>query len=177
MALALADILLAITELLNKSELRGVLAHELAHVKNRDILIATVAAVIAGAISSFANIFLWTGGGRNRDNGMGLLGLLMMILAPISAAIIQMAISRQREFAADHTGSSFSMEPIALASALEKIEASAVAFPMKKNNAMASLYIGNPMGVLKGMSKLFSTHPPTDKRVEKLRSMVPGGSF
>ncbi len=162
-----------ILNVLSKDELRGVIAHEMSHVKNRDTLIATIAATIAGVISylaimaRFAAIF---GGGRNRDNS-GLELLVLAILTPLIAAIIQMAISRSREYIADETGARMINNPAALASALEKIHAAAKHNPMRiGNTATASLFIANPFSA-RGLVSLFSTHPPMEERVKRLRSM------
>ncbi|MFW5704085.1 MAG: zinc metalloprotease HtpX [Patescibacteria group bacterium] len=156
---------------LNRDEVRGVLAHELAHIKNYDILTSTIAAVLAGAISSIAEIFFWfgLGGGDGEDSGpLGLIGsIAMIILAPIAAMLIQFAISRTREYAADATAAKYTGEPQQLAQALIKIQQVASVRPMYKNAAISSLYIQNPGG-MKGIKELFSTHPLTEKRVEKL---------
>ncbi len=165
---------------LSPRELEGVLAHEMAHIKNRDILIASMAAMIAGVISGIANFlqFSMLFGGDNRDNPLGIVGAIAtIILAPLAAAIIQMAISRQREFQADATGAGFLHDGNALADALETLERGANAVPMQTNPAAAPLYIVNPLSALKGrgMSSLFSSHPPTQERVRRLREM--SGSF
>lgn len=166
---------------LSPRELEGVLAHEMAHIKNRDILIASMAAMIAGAISAVAHFLQFSmlfGGGDNRDNPLGIVGALAtIILAPLAAAVIQMAISRQREFQADATGAGFLHDGNALADALETLERGAHAVPMKTNPAAAPLYIVNPLSGLKGkgLSGLFSSHPPTEERVRRLREM--SGSF
>lgn len=171
-----------ITRLLTRDELSAVLAHELGHVKNRDTLITTVAATIAGALSMLANMAMWGMmlGGRSDDDdegGGGLIGgLLGIIIAPIAAALIQMAISRSREFMADETGAHISGNPLALASALKKIEAYSLQLPMHSGSpATAHLFIINPF---KGaaMANLFSTHPPTEARVERLQAIARGQS-
>jgi heat shock protein HtpX len=164
-------------KLLNRNELKGVLAHELAHVKNRDILISSVAATIAGVISYIAMMARWSAifggfGGRDGDNNIVEL-LALAIIAPIMAMVIQFAISRSREFLADETGARLSRDPFSLASALEKIETNVKHHPFRRQGtteATAHMFISNP---LKGSSfiELFSTHPSTKKRVEKLRSM------
>lgn len=159
-----------IMTLLDKDELRGVIAHELSHIKNRDVLISTIAAVFAGAISNLANAAMWFGRGDRNNNAAG--GILMVILGPIAAALIQMAISRQREFLADETGGKTSRNPLALASALRKIEDSVTRSPMRVNMGMASLYIESPIS-LGGLGKLFSTHPPTVERIARLEKMTP----
>ncbi|MBT3836645.1 zinc metalloprotease HtpX [Candidatus Woesearchaeota archaeon] len=167
-----------ITQLLTKSELKGVLAHEIAHVKNRDILISSVAATVAGVISYLAMIARWGAifggfGGRDNDNG-GIVELLVLaIVAPIMALIIQMAISRSREFLADETGAKLIRDPYSLASALEKIEANVNHFPLKKmgsTEATAHMFIHHPFRG-KSMFKMFSTHPSTKERTKKLRAM------
>ncbi|MGA7376255.1 MAG: zinc metalloprotease HtpX [Candidatus Sulfotelmatobacter sp.] len=160
--------------LLNDEELEGVLAHELGHVNNRDILISSVAATIAGAITMlasmgrFAMIFGGMGGGdREERGGGGLAGLLMLIMAPIAAALIQMAVSRSREYQADATGAHFTGNPYALASALQKLDQYSRRVPMAASPSTAHLFIIQP---LLGMNfaNLFSTHPPIAKRIERL---------
>lgn len=160
--------------ILNREELEGVLAHELAHIKNRDILISSMAAVMAGAISSLATMTQWAmifGMGRNsddEDSGGGIIGaIVMMIVAPIAAALIQMAISRSREYLADSTGARICGRPASLASALQRLEDSNHRQPMEVNPATAQMYIVNP---LSGgtMANLFSTHPPMQERIRRL---------
>lgn len=163
-----------IMDLLSKEELKAVLAHELGHVKNRDILIASVAAVLASAISFLANMSLWGGFSRDEDNrGAGMLGIVIALLVPIAASIIQMAISRQREFEADATGAKTIGAGEPLASALLKIHESARRAPLVNlNPALSSLYIDNPLGGLGGnLLNLFSTHPPVAERVKRLKQM------
>jgi heat shock protein HtpX len=163
-----------ILEILDERELRGVLAHELSHVANRDILISSVAAAIGMSITFLARFALWFGGGDNRENSFGIFGLLLAwVLAPIAAAIIQMAVSRSREYQADESGAILSRDPDALASPLRKLEATAqrVPVPATVSPAEAHLFIVNPFrGRQAGMSlaNLFSTHPPTDQRVARL---------
>lgn len=155
---------------LPRDEIRGVLAHELAHIKNYDILTSSVAAVLAGAISSIAELFFWFGLGRNDEESSPLSAvgsILMLILAPIAAMLIQFAISRTREYAADETAARYTGEPRALANALVTIQRVAQIAPMHHSPAISSLYIQNPGG-LSGIQELFSTHPLTEKRVEKL---------
>ncbi len=176
----------AVTEglmrLLDRDELAGVLAHELGHVKNRDTLVMTVAATIAGAVSMLASIAHWGmifGGGRSSDDGEEsahpAAGLLGVILAPIAAMLIQMAISRSREFVADETGARVSGNPLALANALLKIEAWSRQVPMTAGTpATAHLFIINPL-TGGGLLRLFSTHPSTEQRVERLRAMARTG--
>jgi heat shock protein HtpX len=166
-----------IMKILSPDELEGVLAHEMAHVKNRDILIGTVAATLAGAImmlarfAQFAAIF---GGGRDRDEGGGALGLLAMaIIAPIGAMLVQMAVSRSREYQADATGARFCGRPDSLARALEKISGTSRRIPLESTPATAHMFIMSPLSG-KGMMSLFSTHPPVEKRVERLRTMRVG---
>lgn len=166
-----------IMKILAPDELEGVLAHEMAHVKNRDILIGTVAATLAGAImmlarfAQFAAIF---GGGRDRDEGGGALGLLAMaIIAPIGAMLVQMAVSRSREYQADATGARFCGRPDSLARALEKISGTSRRVPLESTPATAHMFIMSPLSG-RGMMSLFSTHPPVEKRVERLRTMRVG---
>ena len=155
-----------ILRLLSREELAGVMAHELAHVQNRDILIGTIAATIAGAISMLATMAQWAmifGGGRRDDDDGGIIGLIaMMILAPFGAALIQMAISRSREYQADATGARLCGNPLWLAEALRKLDAQSRRIPMNASPATAHMFIVNPLrrGV---MAKLFSTHPPHDR--------------
>ena len=164
-----------ILKLLNENELRGVLAHELAHVKHRDILIGSIAATLAGAIMLVASMARWAAlfgglGGRDddEDDGGGMIGLIAMsILAPIAAMLIQMAISRSREYAADAAGASFAGSPYGLASALQKISSASRHIPMKAEPATAHMFIMNPLSA-KRLMNLFSTHPPVEKRIEKL---------
>lgn len=168
-----------IMRLINEEELEGVIAHELAHVKNRDTLISTIAATLAGALSHLANMAMWgamLGGGRGRDDDRGhpIVALASMILAPLAAAMIQMAISRSREFLADETGASLTGRPLALASALKKIEGWKKEIPMQGGSpATAHMFIINPF-TAQGFSQLFSTHPSTQDRVARLEQMVYG---
>jgi heat shock protein HtpX len=162
--------------LLTPTELRGVMAHELAHVKHRDILISTISATIAGAIAALANFGMLFGGARNDREGGGnpLLAILVLILAPIAAMLIQFAISRTREFGADRAGAEISGDPRALADALAKIDAYARGIPMptaEAHPATAQMMIVNPLsgGGIKG---LFSTHPSTDERIARLHAMA-----
>jgi heat shock protein HtpX len=163
-----------ILSLLNDEELEGVLAHELGHVSNRDILISSVAATIAGAITMLASMGRWAmifgGYGRNeRDsrNGGGLAGLLMLIVAPIAASLIQIAVSRSREYQADATGAHFTGNPYALASALQKLDTYSRQRPMQASPSTAHLFIIQPLlGI--NFGGLFSTHPPIAKRIERL---------
>jgi heat shock protein HtpX len=160
-------------DLVSRDELEGVIAHELAHIKNRDMLLQTVTATLAGAISNLANFGLFFGGGDEDDNPFALIG--MAILAPIAAMIIQMAISRQREFKADAVGAQISGRPIGLANALRRLEAGARAVPMHVSPAAAPLAQVNPLAAHGGgIGKLFSTHPPTEERVARLQAMESG---
>ena len=153
--------------LLNDEELEGVLAHELGHVGNRDILISSVAATIAGAITLLARFGMFFGGGSRDRRGGGMGGLLMLILAPIAAAMIQMAVSRSREYQADATGAHYTGNPYALASALQKLDAYSRRMPMQATPSTAHLFIIQPLlGV--NFGNLFSTHPPIAKRIERL---------
>ena len=158
-----------ILKILDRQEIEGVMAHELAHVKHRDILISSVAATLAGAIMYVTRFGYFLGGSRDRG-GNGLFAIVAMLLAPIAAMMVQAAISRSREFAADRGGAEISGKPRALASALQKLEATAKQVPMEGNPATAHMFIVQPF---RGASllKLFSTHPPTDARVERLLSM------
>ena len=171
---------------LTPQELEGVMAHELAHVKNRDTLISTLVASLAGAISMLANMAQWAaifGAGRGNDEedgGGGLIGsLFMIILAPMAAMLIQMGISRSREFLADETGAKMAGNPLALASALRKIEHYAMHRTMPQATpATSHMFIVNPFaGSGTWMLSLFSTHPPTDARVQKLQALAGSGAF
>jgi heat shock protein HtpX len=162
-----------IMQTLSEDELRGVLAHELAHVKHRDILIQSVAATIGAAITYLGYMLLWFGGGDDNDSPLGLIAsLALVLLAPIAASIIQLSISRQREFAADAGGAEICGNPESLASALLRLEEGAKAMPMEVNQAAEPLYIVKPFSG-KGFAKLFSTHPPIEERVRRLRQMRP----
>jgi len=163
-------------QLLQQDEIEGVIGHELAHVKNRDILISSIAAVMAGAISYLATMAQWAmifGGGRDDDEGPGNLVtmLVIMIIAPLAAAIIQMAISRSREYLADASGAKICGHPIALAHALERLAEYNHRLPMKVNPATAQMYIVNPLAG-GTMASLFSTHPPIQERIKRLRAMA-----
>ena len=160
--------------LLNDEELEGVLAHELGHVNNRDILISSVAATLAGAITMLASMAKWGmifggfgGGDRDRRDGGGIAALFMLFLAPIAASLIQLAVSRSREYQADATGAHFTGNPYALASALQKIDAYSRRVPLQASPSTAHLFICQPfMGM--NFGSLFSTHPPIAKRIERL---------
>ena len=167
-----------IMRILNKEELEGVIAHELSHIKNKDMLISSIAATIAGAISMLATMAQWAaifGGGRSgdEDNGGGIIGLIAMaIFAPLAAAVIQMAISRSREYLADAGGASITKNPYGLASALEKLTNASQIIPMNAKPSTAHLFIVNPLSG-KAFMNLFSTHPPLEERIARLRSMKP----
>lgn len=163
-----------ILQMLSARELRGVMAHELSHVKHRDILISTISATIAGAISSLAQFGMLFGGSRDGERANPIVSIIVMILAPIAAMLIQMAISRAREFEADRGGAEISGDPHALADALAKIDAYARGIPMQTAEAhpeTAQMMIMNPLsgGGLRG---LFSTHPATEERIGRLRAMA-----
>lgn len=168
-----------IMRLLSRDELRGVIAHELAHVKHRDILIGSIAATMAGAISMIANMAQWAmifGGGRSSDNEEGsnpIAALAMLIIAPIAAMLIQMAISRSREFLADEGGAKMAGNPLSLANALRKLHAGAQRIPMDANPATAHMFIVSPLSG-RGLANLFSTHPPMEERIARLEAMASG---
>jgi heat shock protein HtpX len=162
-----------IMRILSREELEGVLAHELAHVKHRDILISTVAASIAGAISYLAQMAQWAmifGGRRDDEDSSPIATIVMMIVAPIAAMLVQMAISRSREFSADEGGAEISGNPMSLANALKKLDTASKQIPMNANPATAHMFIVNPLSA--GMlMKLFSTHPPMEERIARLVAM------
>jgi heat shock protein HtpX len=170
-----------IQRILNRRELAGVLGHELSHVKNRDILVSTIAATLAGAISYMAQMAQWAmifGGGRDREEqgGGGILGLIvMMIVAPLAAMLIQMAVSRSREYGADAGGAEITGDPLALASALKKLHMGSQAIPLHTSpataNATAHMFIVNPL-TAGGLAALFSTHPPMEERIRRLEAMA-----
>jgi heat shock protein HtpX len=166
-----------ILKMMDESEIEGVLAHEMAHVRNSDILLATIVATIAGAISMIANMARWTaifGGssGRDSENKSGniISQLFLIIVAPIAALLIQLAISRSCEYRADEAGGRISHNPLALASALEKLHLGAKRLPMAANPATAHMFIVNPL-TGGGILSLFSTHPPIEKRIERLKRL------
>lgn len=163
-----------IMRLLPDSELEGVMAHELAHVKNRDILISSVAATIGAAITMLVQFGMLFGGGRDREHGANPVVLLAtMFLAPLAAGLIQMAVSRSREFVADRVGAEIAGSPMGLAQALQRIEAGVRQIPMEANQATAHMFIMSPLSG-GGMASLFSTHPPTKARVEALMRLRMG---
>lgn len=167
-----------IMRLLSERELRGVMAHELTHVKNRDTLISTISATIAGAISVLAQFGLFFGGRSDGERGNPILAILVMILAPIAAMVIQMTISRTREFGADAGGAEISGDPEALASALAKIDSYAKGIPMhtiERHPETAQMMILNPLSGGRGLASWFSTHPSTEVRIERLHAMARGG--
>ena len=165
-----------ITRILDEDELEGVLAHELSHVTNRDVLISTVAATLAGAITYLAHMAQWAAifGGRSRDDEEGgsnpLVMILFAILAPIAAMLVQFAVSRSREFQADASGARLAGRTYGLAKALEKIEVASRVEPLPANPATAHLFIVNPL-TGQSFARLFSTHPPTEERIARLRAM------
>ncbi len=161
-------------QMMSDEELEGVLAHELSHVKNRDILISTIAAAIAGAIMIISRFALWFGGGSRRDNPLGIIGLLLVvILGPIAAILIQMAISRSREYEADKSGGDMSGNPMGLAKALAKLEGIHKANPRTyASQGTAHMYIYSPLNAKEAFMGMFSTHPPIAKRIERLRKQA-----
>jgi heat shock protein HtpX len=164
-----------IVRLLTKAELEGVIAHELAHIQNRDILTSTIAATLASAITIIARFAFFFGGDRDRGNAIA--GILMLILAPIAAMLIQMAISRAREYAADRDGARICGNPRALADALARLQSGAAARPMEQANpSTAHMFIVNPFaGGMGGVRQLFATHPPTEERIRRLRDLDRSG--
>jgi heat shock protein HtpX len=168
-----------ILRILGKDELEGVIAHELTHIRNHDILIGSIAATLAGAIVMLANMAQWAamfgGAGRDDDEGGGsnIVGLILMaVLAPIAATLIQMAISRSREYLADAGGAKISGKPYGLAGALEKLSRASQTMPMEANPSTAHMFIVNPL-TGRSLMNLFSTHPPIEERIARLRSMRP----
>jgi heat shock protein HtpX len=178
-----------ILQMMDYQELEGVLAHEISHVRNRDILIATIAATVAAALSFLMRMALWGGfsGSDNRrqnDPISLVVGLVSIILAPLAAMVIQLAISRSREYEADHSGATITGSPLALARALEKLDAGTSRVPMAVNPSTAQLFIADPLKALRsraqggggmgGLARLFSTHPPIAERIERLTEMASG---
>jgi len=167
-----------ILRILGRDELEGVIAHELTHIRNRDILIGSIAATLAGAIVMLAHMAQWAAmfGGASRDDdegGSNIVGLILMaILAPIAATLIQMAISRSREYLADAGGAKISGKPYGLAGALEKLSQASQAIPMNANPSTAHMFIVNPL-TGRSLMNFFSTHPPIEERIARLRSMRP----
>jgi len=165
-----------IMRILSREELEGVIGHELAHIKHRDILISTIAATIAGAISYLAQMAMWAsifGRSDDEDSGHPIVSLLMMIIAPIIAMIIQLAISRAREYSADEGGAKIAGNPLYLANALRKLHYASQAIPMEANPGTAHLFIVNPLSG-RSLIKLLSTHPPIEERIERLEAMAKG---
>ena len=165
-----------IMRVLDRDELAGVIAHELAHIKHRDTLTMTITATMAGAIAMLGNMLMFSSmfGGRDDNRGGGMAGLLAMIFAPIAAGLVQMAISRSREYEADRMGAEISGQPLALASALARIAQAAgrvVNIPAERNPASAAMFIINPLHALR-MDRLFATHPPTEERIARLQAMA-----
>lgn len=163
-----------ILKALDDDELEGVLSHEFAHIRNRDILIQTIAATIAGAISYLAFMARWAAffGGKRDDDEGGVLGILAVaILAPIAAVVVQMAISRSREYAADEGAANFSRKPLSLANALKKLHAYSRRVPLAAQPATAHLFIVNPL-TGRGLANLFSTHPPLEERIRRLEALA-----
>ncbi len=165
-----------ILEILDERELRGVLGHELMHVYNRDILTSSVAAAVAGVITSVAQFLMFFGGGRDNRGGNPIAGIALALLAPVAAMLIQLAISRTREYDADEDGARLTGDPLALASALAKLERGAAARPLPQDRDLVDvshLMIANPFRGA-GMGRLFATHPPMANRIERLRRMSGG---
>ncbi|MXZ69202.1 MAG: zinc metalloprotease HtpX [Acidimicrobiia bacterium] len=167
-----------ILEILRDDELEGVIAHELSHVRNRDILISSIAAMLAAALSIFARMAFWFGGGRNRNNNaLGMVvALAALILAPLAGMVIRMAISRAREYQADRSGAEMTGQPLSLARALQKIGSASGRIPMDVNPAVSQLFIADPLKAFgrrrpPGAGGLFSTHPPIEERVRRLENM------
>jgi heat shock protein HtpX len=169
---AVVAVTTGILGLLSRDELEGVIGHELGHVKNRDIMISAVAATVGGAIvmiANYAGFFAFFGGGEDGEDIIGIIA--MAVLAPLAAMIVQLAISRSREYKADESGARISGKPWALASALGKLEMGAHARPMDANPATVHMFIVNPFGGKKTLSNLFSTHPPTNERIKRLEEL------
>jgi len=171
---AVVAVTTGIQQLLTDRELRGVLGHEMGHVKNRDILTSSIVATVAGAISMIAQMLMWSSLFGRRDNQNPLITIVVILIAPIAATILQLGISRQREYAADKTGADVTRDPEALASALEKLQRGVQLRPMEESprqEAVSALYIVKPFKGGGGMAGLFSTHPPLEERIKRLRAM------
>ncbi len=164
-----------LVQLMPREQVKGVLAHELSHVKNRDILVSSIAAMIGSVITWLSYMFLFFGGDES-DSGGAIGGLVALIVGPLAATLLQLGISRQREYLADASGAKLLGQAAPLADALESLERASKAIPMQVNPATESLYIMNPLST-RGMSKLFSTHPPIEERVRRLRAMDAAGSL
>jgi heat shock protein HtpX len=165
-----------ILQVLDRRELRAVLAHELSHVLNRDILVSTIAAAIGSAFTYLAYMAFFFGGSDDDDSPLGGLAfLLLWLVGPLAAGLIQMAVSRSREYQADESGAFLSHDPEALASALSKLDEYAKGVPARVNPAQAHLFIVNPLrgGAARGVASLFSTHPPTEDRIRRLHELAP----
>jgi heat shock protein HtpX len=177
---AVVAVTTGIMRILDRRELKAVIGHEMGHVKNRDILISTIAATIAGAISYIQTMLIWgtlLGGGRDRNNGF--IAIIAAMVGAVAAAMLQMAISRTREFAADKSGAEYVHDPEALASALSKLHNGVQVRPMEKSagaNATSSLYIVHPFR-MEGIGNLFATHPPIEERIRRLRAMAGYGEW
>ncbi|HEY5478957.1 MAG TPA: zinc metalloprotease HtpX [Gaiellaceae bacterium] len=165
-----------LVQLMPREQVKGVLAHELSHVKNRDILVSSIAAMIGSVITWLSYMFLFFGGEENDSPGGAIGGLVALIVGPLAATLLQLGISRQREYLADASGARLLGQAAPLADALESLERASKAIPMQVNPATESLYIMNPLST-RGMSKLFSTHPPIEERVRRLRAMDAAGSL
>lgn len=166
-----------ILQVMTEPELEGVLAHELAHVRNRDILISSIAAMLAATLTIVARMAFWFGGSRDRENPLGAIGaILALIVGPIAAMFIRFAISRAREYQADLSGAAITGQPLQLASALAKIGHGTAQIPMNVNPAVSQLYIENPLKTVRGrgLMTLLSTHPPIEDRIQRLQEMATG---
>jgi heat shock protein HtpX len=182
---AVVAVTAGILEKMDRTELEGVLAHELSHVRNRDILIASVAATVAAALSFLVRLSMWTSLGNDRRSNnpvSGIIFLVSIILAPLAAMVIQMAISRSREYEADRSGAEMTGSPLALARALAKLEQGTARIPMQVNPSTAQLFIADPLKAFGrrgsgggGISRMFSTHPPIPERIARLEEMAQGG--
>jgi heat shock protein HtpX len=172
---AVVAVTAGILRVLDERELRAVLAHEISHVRNRDVLVSSIAATLAAAVTWLAHFAGWFGGSRDDEHGASpAQALLLALTAPIAAALLQLGISRSREYLADQSGAGLSGDPEGLARALEKLQAGASRLPSRADPATASLFIVNPLAGRGGILSLFSTHPPLAERVRRLRSMAMG---